>query len=321
MSDLFRRFSPQPVPAASPAAAPADDSRALLRAAAATAGHAPREAELLAALERLPPLPTVVRRILDLVGSDRGSAADLGELVRLDLVITAKLLKLVNSPFYGLSFHVTSVAQAVTMIGFGGVRSLAVAASLSDLLVQQLEVYGFSERGLWKNSIATATMARAIAVAAGLGPDEGEEAFVGGLMRDIGMLVLGPFLAQAGHILRRRDGDGDIIQRERELIGYDHCWISERIGEKWRLPQGIRLVLGRHHRPPPGLAAEQVRLLAAVRLAERLAYASRIGVIPDHPFEVRIDSQLIQGAGLDAGHFQSLMQQLPGVIAGADLNV
>lgn len=317
MSDLFRRFTPQ----TAPQPVVADDSRAQSRAAAAAAGTGPREAELLAALERLPPLPTVVRRILELVGSERGSVADLGDLVRLDLVITAKLLKLVNSPFYGLSFHVTSVAQAVTMIGFGGVRSLVVAASLSDVLVQQLEVYGFSERGLWKNSIATAAMARAIANAAGRPAEEAEEAFVAGLMRDIGMLVLGPFLARAGHVLRRSEPQVDLVQRERTLIGYDHCWLGERLGEKWRLPGSIRLVLSRHHRITPGLPEDQVRVLATIRLAERLAYASRIGVLPDHPFDARIDPLLIQSAGLDAGGFQGLMQHLPGVIAGSDLDV
>ncbi len=319
MSDLFRRFSPQP--ASTAPSTLADDSRAKSRAAAAAAGVAPREPELLAAIERLPPLPTVVRRILDLVGNDRGSAADLGELVRLDLVITAKLLKLVNSPFYGLSFHVTSVAQAVAMIGFGGVRSLVVAASLSDVLVQQLEVYGFSERGLWKNSIATATMARAISAAGGCSPDAVEDAFVAGLMRDIGMLVLGPFLFNAGHALRHQDPPMDILQRERDLIGYDHCWIGERLGEKWRLPDGIRLVLSRHHRVPPGLSPEPLRLLAAVRLAERLAYASHIGVQVDHPFDAHIDATLLQAAGLDGPAFQALMQRLPSVIAGANLNV
>ena len=317
MSDLFRRFSPQ----AAPQPVPADDSRAMSHAAAAAVGAAPREAELLAALERLPPLPTVVRRILELVGDERGSVSDLGDLVRLDLVITAKLLKLVNSPFYGLSFRVTSVAQAVTMIGFGGVRSLVVAASLSDVLIQQLDVYGFSERGLWKNSIATAAMARAVALAGGRSAEEAEDVFIAGLMRDIGMLVVGPFLARTGTTLRRGDTVKDIVQRERDLIGYDHCWAGERLGAKWRLPDAIRLVLARHHRVAPGMADDQVRLLASIRLAERLAYASRIGVIPDHPFDARIDPLLIQSAGLDAARFQGLMQHLPGIIAGADLNV
>ena len=164
-------------------------------------------------------------------------------------------------------------------------------------------------------------MSRAITVASGRHVDEGEDAFIAGLMRDIGMIVLGPFIAARGQPLRRQDPPIDVLHRERELIGFDHCWVGERLGEKWRLPDGIRLVLARHHRIPPGLAPEQVRLLAAVRLAERLAYASRIGVLPDHPFDARIDPLLIQGAGLDAGQFQTLMQQLPGVIAGSDLDV
>ena len=145
-ADLFHRFLPQALPVAQ-SLAPDDETnhaRRVTIAAATASGAVLREPEILAALERLPPLPAVVRRILAMVGNDQASASDLGALVQLDLVVCAKLLKLVNSPFYGLSFHVTSVAQAVAMIGFGGVRSLVVAASLSEVLVQQLEIYGFS---------------------------------------------------------------------------------------------------------------------------------------------------------------------------------
>lgn len=315
--DLFHRFSPMMQRVGGPAGIE-EDSGSEYRAAGAPAG-APRESEVLSAIERLPPLPTVVRRILDLVGSERGSTGDLEDLLRLDMALVAKLLKLVNSPFYGLSGKVHSIQQAVTMIGFAGVRSLVVAASVSGAMAQDLAPYGFTERGLWQNSIATAAMARAVAQVNGAGGEEAEDHFLCGLMRDAGMLVLGPFLAQRGLRLRRTDEPVDLLQRERVLIGFDHCWVGDRIGAVWRLPLFLRLALGRHHRA--AIDPIQARMLAAIRLAERLAYASRIGVVPDHPFESRVEPTMIAEAGLDAPRFQQLMQRLPAVIQGAQTSL
>ncbi|HYE05998.1 MAG TPA: HDOD domain-containing protein [Planctomycetota bacterium] len=304
--DLFKRFRA--------GTSPDDDSGHDARRAGAIVG----ENEVLAAIAQLPALSSVVKRILDTVGHENSSAADLEALVRQDMVITGKLLKLVNSPFYGLRHPVSSIVQAVSIIGFSSLKSLVLAASVSSVLSAELTAYGFTEEGLWKNSIATAHLAREVARVSDAGKGAEEEWFTAGLMRDVGMLVLGPFLHRSGARLRRGGRESDILRRERALTAVDHCWVGDRVAEKWLLPKRLRFSIARHHRIPTDASAEDMRELAAVRLAERLAYASRIGVVADHPFDDHIDGTLVHAVGLDGEGFKTLIERVPAVIAGAE---
>jgi HD-like signal output (HDOD) protein len=316
--DLFKGKRFKPGPARSTDAAPGSGSRP---ASALSAVRIP-EHELLAAVELVPPLPEVVNRIIAQVGSQHSSAADLEALIKTDMVIAGRLLKMVNSPFYALSNPVASITQAVAMIGFASLRSMVLAASAANLLVCDLSAYGFVSQGLWKNSIATAALAREIARRGGMPPQDAEEAFVAGLLRDVGMLVLGPLLAKHGIQLRRvAGGDDDILSRERKALGYDHCWTGDRVAEKWRLPRAIALAVGRHHRLTGQQGAEVARPLAVVQLAERLVYAGLGGVVADHPFDSRIEASLLKAAGLDGPGFQQLVAVVPGIIAAAETSL
>src|SRR5271154_1168679 len=145
--DLFkgRRFKPGPARSVDPA--PGSDSRP----ARGAGGVRIPEHEILAAVDLVPPLPEVVNSILTQVGNLHSSAADLEALIKKDMVIAGRLLKMVNSPFYALSNPVASITQAVAMIGFASLRSLVLAASAANLLVTELTAYGFTNQGLWKN--------------------------------------------------------------------------------------------------------------------------------------------------------------------------
>jgi HD-like signal output (HDOD) protein len=135
------------------------------------------------------------------------------------------------------------------------------------------------------------------------------------------MLVLGPFLRRRNVTLKRVPGEHDILAMERQELGFDHCWVGERVAEKWRLPQGLRLAIAKHHRIPTTASAGDLRQLAAVRLAERLVYAAGVGVLSDHPFDQHIDGLLIQAAGLDPQSFQRLMGEIPRLVSGAGESV
>jgi HD-like signal output (HDOD) protein len=314
--DLFsnQRFKPAPTKAAVD-----DDSGQEYRTQSFGKTIQVGEAELLAEVDRIPALPAVVQEILTLAGSMSSTAIEMEELIRQDMVIAGRLLKLVNSPFYGLSKSVSSISQAVSIVGFSSLKSLVMAASASNLMVVDLSCYGFKADGLWKNSIVTAMMARDIARRCGVDKDEAEEYFLAGLMRDVGMLVLGPIMSKNKVALRKKPGNkDDILTRERRAIGFDHCWAGERVADKWRLPTDLLLTIGKHHRIPSLLSDQQMKRLATVRLAERLAYAAGAGVVSDHPFEIQIDGVLLQAVGLSAALFQTFMVEAPGIVAKAD---
>jgi HD-like signal output (HDOD) protein len=316
--DLFKgkRFKPGPAQTAD------HDSGLAYRQAMAGTTIRISEEEMIAAIDLVPPLPTVINSILAQVGSHHSSAADLEALIKKDMVIAGRLLKMVNSPFYALTNPVASITQAVAIIGFASLRSMVLAASAANLLVKDLSAYGFTPQGLWKNSIATAAVAREIGRQTGMTSQESEEYFVAGLLRDVGMLVMGPLLATHGISLRRaHDVDNDILTRERKALGYDHCWVGDRIAEKWRLPRNIVIAISRHHRIPGINSAGELRQLSVVLVAERLVYAALGGVVADHPFDCRLESSLIRSAGIDAAVFQQLVDVVPGIITAADTSL
>ncbi len=318
--DLFNRFRgtpPKPAAPAPPGVAE-EDSGLRVRGQVGNSTHV-SELEVLAAIERIPSMPVVVQKLLQRAGDLSGSTSGLEDLIKQDMGIAGRLLKLVNSPFYGLPQPVGSIEAAVAITGLASLKSLAVAASTANLLAVDLSGYGFADKGLWTNSVATAALAKAIAKSTGATKDEAEEHFVAGLLRDIGMLVVGAFMTDRKVSLRKiESGEKDILRRERALIGIDHCRVGERIADKWTLPEALKATIAQHHRIPSGADPKTLRQLAAVRLAERLTYTANIGLVKDHPFDATIDGVLIQATGLTAPAFQSLMKDMPNIIKAAE---
>jgi HD-like signal output (HDOD) protein len=307
-ADMFSRFS-------APDSVQDDGSGSEFRR---TGGMARvQESEVMDAIERAPSLPHIVTQLLAQVGNSHSSAADLERLIEQDMVLAGRVLKLTNSAFYRRTQPCGSIREAVAILGFASLRSLVLAASTSSTLFVDLEPYGMSKGGLWRNSIATAAVARGVGQRGASGADLAEEFFAAGLLRDVGMLILAPFLARSGVRLRKQPGV-DILTAERRAVGYDHCWVGERLAEKWHLPDSLKATIARHHREMPADAEPAHRHLGAVRLAERLVYAAGVGVSNDHPFDTQIDAKHIRQAGLDAARFAALCAEVPVLVKDTD---
>ena len=315
-SSIFRSGSKKPNPALGGAVGGGDSDSIFRNTSAASQKHL-LEAEIMAAINDLPALSAVVTQILSMVDNSLSSASDLEELVKQDMVIAGRLLKLVNSPFFGLKNPVSSITQAVAIIGMSSLKSLVVAASTSSLLMTDLSGYGFKKNGLWDNSLATGALSRHIAVSAGVNHEDAETYFLGGLMRDIGMLVLGPFLQKKSITLEYGSlgGESDIMFKEREALGFDHAWVGEKISKKWNLPPNLHNVITSHHQQFKDVPAEDKKIIAVVRLAERLAYKSGVGVEAEHPFDRDIDTAILANTGLDAEHFKEVIADVPEILS------
>lgn len=306
-ADIFSRFrAPE---------ADDDDSGSEYRRTGGLAQVA--ESEVLDAIDRAPSLPHIVGQVLQRVGDAHSSTADLEKLIEQDMVLAGKVLKLVNSAFYRRPQPVGSIREAVSIIGFASLRSVVLAASTSNILLVDLEPYGMSRGGLWRNSIATAAVARAVGIKAGAGPDMSEEYFAAGLLRDVGLLILSPFLARSGVRLRKAV-QTDILTAERRAVGFDHGWVGDRLAEKWQLPSSLRACIGRHHREASGDGDVGAAHLGAVRLAERLVYAAGVGMQQDHPFQTQVDAKAVKQAGLDASSFAAVCAEVPHLVKDTD---
>ncbi|MGD0835741.1 MAG: GGDEF domain-containing protein [Polyangia bacterium] len=201
--------------------------------------------EKLAQCAHLPSMPAVAIQILDTCQSDEPDLALIAKLISNDPALSAKILRVVNSPLYGLRSEVRTISHAVCLLGLSAVRPLALSFSL---------VKGLQEKNrkaltwFWKRSLLSAVAARELALATGFGLVE--EAFMAALLQDIGILALRQLpgveyeaLAQAG---TRHDA---LAEGETALFGEDHAALGAWLAERWQLPATIRTAIAFSHTP------------------------------------------------------------------------
>jgi HD-like signal output (HDOD) protein len=217
---------------------------------------------------------------MELARDANAKASDFEEIIRKDQALAVKVLKLVNSSFFGLRHKITSISQAVVLLGFKTIKSIVIAAKTSHLLNRQLAPYGYHPGGMWKHSISCAITCHFVATRASLDHGAREELFVAGLLHDVGKVVIAPHLAPLAKELPEaieRHG-GDAIRAEKELLGVSHDEVGGIMAERWNLDPGLGGLIDRHHRADVGDSdTKSVKDLYALQLANNLCNQLGIG--------------------------------------------
>jgi len=235
---------------------------------------APRLETIVQHIGSLPTLPSVLLRVNDLVNNPKSSALQLSRVIMEDQALTVRLLRLVNSPFYGFPRRIATVTEALTILGFNQVRNLLLTVTVVDLLGAE-ETADFSPMRLWQHSVGTAVAGSLIAKR--IGHEDREELFVAGLLHDVGKLVefqvARKFFLQALQVVKVRD----LLLRdaEQEVFGYSHDQVGRLLGEQWKLPVRLGEAIACHHRPDLAQAAK--REAAIIHLADILSRALGLG--------------------------------------------
>ena len=235
---------------------------------------AARRREFLTRAELVPALPDVVVRLLALLGRDDTDAADIEAVLACDAVLTARLLAMVNSPWFGLNRRISTLRDAVTMTGFRGLRTLVVAVSAAKYLQRDYCAYGHGPKGLWLHALAVATGSREMGLMLQLPAEKTEQLFVAGLLHDLGMFVLAPVMrGLPSEWLEGRT----VSASEIAATGIDHAAAGALIAAKWHLDESLQAVLAGHHSADVGAANPVV---AIVRIADAVAESAGIGYEP-----------------------------------------
>jgi len=227
-------------------------------------------------LLNLPTLPTLAARLLELVDNPNTNAGTLAQFVSQDQVITARLLKMSNSAYYGLGREITSVHQAVVMLGFDMVREISLGVSVINAFRSAKGLEGFDIAGFWDHSSAVGLVARKIAK--GWLPSMASEAFTAGLLHDIGKVVLIQYLPDefVQTIAQAKEQERSLFEVEREIFGTDHGQIGAWLATRWKLPKALRDTMEFHHELSK--APEDSRnLVAVVQLADMLCRLLKVG--------------------------------------------
>ncbi|MBN2526221.1 MAG: HDOD domain-containing protein [Deltaproteobacteria bacterium] len=205
--------------------------------------------QILGKIDNLPTLPTAVAQLSRLIASPTSSAKDFETVIRPDPSLTANLLRLANSAYFGLRREVISVKQAITLLGSKRVFDIAASAGFSKIIPPRLPGYGVPSASFWLHSIAVAVLAERLATelhvkAPGL-------LFTAGLLHDLGKLAIGSFLENEEASLRDRlaEESESFVNLEKEILGTDHGEVGEELAKLWDLPEAVIWTAKWHHNP------------------------------------------------------------------------
>lgn len=231
---------------------------------------------IVEAVNDLPMMPHIVVQIMELTEDSRSTAQDIGNVISQDQSLTARLLRLANSAYYGYSRRIGTVTEAIVVLGFAAIRSLVLTASMSDLLNREVEGYALAPGELWNHSLGTAVAARWIARKTRY--SHPEVAYTAGLLHDVGKVVLNKHVKEAyvevlEEAQRARMPFSDT---EDAILGFNHADVGGRVARKWKLPREIIEAISFHHKPVE--AERDIELAAIVHVADAICATVGLGL-------------------------------------------
>ena len=271
--------------------------------------NAIRPEQVLTRLQQLPALPTVVTELLASFGNDEVDIGQLVQQIARDQTLTARLLRVANSSFYGLQSRVGTINEALVVLGFRAVRSIVLAVGMGRVFHPD-QCPGFDLPSYIQHSVAVGLAARSLAEMTGRNP---ELAFSGGILHDIGELVLASCFTEqyAGALDYRNQNDCALIVAERDILGIDHSAVGGLLADSWRFPPSLKSAVAEHHSPAAAIADSLADL---THVADAIAHGLGQGK-SDREMVMPVDPTAWRRLGLDS---EKIARILPLVTDGMD---
>ena len=235
----------------------------------------------------LPTLPIVITRLIDLVSNPKTSAGDLGHLISSDQALSARILKVSNSAFYGFPRKIATIKHAVVVLGFEAVKNLGLTIALLKRFPEGESHELFDQQLFWTHCVGCGSASRLIARRRHYRMEG--EAFVAGILHDLGKLILVEYFREKflSAVRLAQSENLHIVQAESMVIGVNHAEVGGWLAEKWNLPRQLVQIISRHHGPFPndgGHGSDQRihELTYIVHAADSLCRARNIGNSGDH---------------------------------------
>lgn len=265
-------------------------------------------------IQTLPTLPVVVTQLLKLVNSPDSNAEDVQAILSRDPSLTTTVMKLVNSSFYGFAGKIGTLHQAVVILGFETIKSVALSATVFSAFPGKNRA-AFDRSAFWRHSIATGVAARSLAREKKL--KEVEEAFVAGIVHDIGKIILDEYAPEYFDLVVKHVQTHDVLmyEAERAVLGFSHAQLGRWLATKWNLPTPLIDAIFYHHQP--GNAQRAPELAALVHVGDILARTLHLGSGGDNKVPP-LDPAGWENLGLTEEVLKKVLAEIPGEFAKAD---
>ncbi|MBD3345544.1 MAG: HDOD domain-containing protein [Chitinivibrionales bacterium] len=266
--------------------------------------------EKVSGISNLPTLPQIASRLVTTINDPTTSANDVAFLVSQDMSLSAKVLRLANSAFYGIPRSITSIQQAVVILGMKVINTMVLSLTVFDMFPQDKGSRLFNREAFWRHCLGCALISRILAdTMKSFVIFDSEEAFGAGLLHDIGKVVMEQYFHEDFHkaLTLAQEKNISFFDAEKEALGFTHVDIAGWLTEDWNLPQELLLPLIHHHAPAE--SQEYSDIVALCHYADWLCYQT--GIVIDSSYAApKLDEQSVAKLNID----QKVIEKIKGSI-------
>ena len=268
---------------------------------------------------KMPSLPTSVTKVMEVCNNPHVSPADLNHVISLDPVLVGRVLKLINSAYYGLGAQVTNLVRAIIMLGINTVKNLALSTTIMGNFASSKEPLGLDMEGFWRHSFCVGVAAKLLAARRGVNSKLREEYFTAGLLHDIGKIPLNAVLKKE-YLLTLSEADRvrtSLNLVEEQTLGMDHCAAGAAIVSAWKLEGAVGDAIIFHHNLAD-YSGDHEDILCSVIAANRFASRADIGFSGDrHPG--RNEKLVLDRLGIEEDFFHDIENSVKAEIEKAQI--
>lgn len=260
-------------------------------------------------------LPEIINKIISLTEDPDSTVEDMEKAILGDQILTTKILRLANSAYYGYARKISTISQATVLLGFQAIKSIALASTVSIFLTSELKGYSLEKNELWTQSQTCAIVSRYIAKH--IKYPSPEEAYVAGLLRDIGKTILNQHMEKEySEVLNLiEEGNMSFLEAEKAILGFDHAEIGEKVAEKWNLPKALVDSIGHHHTPEDSNINQL--LVSIVHVADAITMMMGVGLGLDG-LAYSLSPVAIDALGLTEIDFDNIISNVSDLVADED---
>jgi putative nucleotidyltransferase with HDIG domain len=257
-------------------------------------------------IKEMPSLPTTVAKVLEVCNNPQTSPADLNHVISLDPGLVGRVLKLINSAYYGLGQQVTNLVRAIIMLGINTVKNLALSTAVMGNLSTNKDFQGLNMEGFWRHSLCVGVAAKILAKQRGIDSKQTEEYFTAGLLHDIGKIPLNAVLSKE-YMLTVSTADRErisLFRAEEKTLGMNHCASGAMIVKAWKLEGPVGEAIVNHHAGTE-YSGDHKDILYSIIVANRFASTMEIGFSGDR-YPEKTDNLIWETLGIKRDVFDEI---------------
>lgn len=249
---------------------------------------------IIAKIDAMKPIPQIAHKVMAIAKDPESSMADLAKVISVDAAVSASVLKLANSPYFGARGRIDSIQRALMMLGMNQVVDLVVMSASSENIKGEQAGYELRENELWKHAVSSAQIAKDLAGER----DEADDqlVFTAALIKDIGKSIMSQYVAEAlPKIDELVESKGiSFIDAEHEVVGIDHAELGARVAEKWSFHPKLIDIIRHHHEPTEAECKTEATI---VYVADSIAVMMGVGIGADG-FMQKFQNEVVDFLGL-----------------------